>query len=122
VRVLEPGPGGGEWEEREAVKLEKFIFDALPFAGNPQFLETEREEEFAPLKNASGPDSIQTCRDGLILQQARWLEHCGIEVPRNEGRPLFRIEISPLYADGPEALKKRLGSAVNRIDADTLLA
>jgi UDP-N-acetylglucosamine/UDP-N-acetylgalactosamine diphosphorylase len=122
VRVLVPGPGGGVREEREAVKLEKFIFDALPFAANPQFLETEREEEFAPLKNASGPDSIQTCREGLILQQARWLERCGVEVPRKEGRPLFRIEISPLYADSPEALKKRLGPAVNKIDADTLLS
>jgi UDP-N-acetylglucosamine/UDP-N-acetylgalactosamine diphosphorylase len=122
VLVLAPGPGGVAKEEREAIKLEKFIFDAIPFAANPQFLETEREEEFAPLKNASGPDSIETSRDGLVRQQARWLEHCGVEVPRREGRPVFRVEISPLYADSPEALQNQLGAAVNRIDEDTLLA
>jgi UDP-N-acetylglucosamine/UDP-N-acetylgalactosamine diphosphorylase len=122
VDTLAPGPAGMSREEREAIKLEKFIFDAIPFAANPQFLETEREEEFAPLKNAGGPDSIQTCRDGLIGQQARWLERCGVQVPRRQGRPVFRVEISPLYADNPEALKNRLGATVNRIDEDTLLA
>jgi UDP-N-acetylglucosamine/UDP-N-acetylgalactosamine diphosphorylase len=122
VQVLVPGPGGGVLEEREAVKLEKFIFDAIPLAANPQFLETEREEEFAPLKNASGPDSIETCRDGLARQQARWLRSCGVEVPEREGRPTVRIEVSPLYADSPEELKNRLGGTVNRIDEDTLFA
>jgi len=122
VQVLVPGPGGGVLEEREAVKLEKFIFDAIPLAANPQFLETEREEEFAPLKNASGPDSIETCRDGLARQQARWLRSCGVEVPEREGRPAVRIEVSPLYADSPEELKNRLGGTVNRIDEDTLFA
>ncbi len=122
VEVLVPGPGGGVREELEAIKLEKFIFDAIPLASNAQFLETERGEEFAPLKNASGADSIETCRDGLIRQQARWLQRCGVEVPEREGRPAVRIEISPLYADSPEALKNRLEGTVNRIDEDTLLA
>jgi UDP-N-acetylglucosamine/UDP-N-acetylgalactosamine diphosphorylase len=121
VEVLVPGPGIGAQEEREVIKMEKFIFDAIPLASNPQFLETEREEEFAPLKNASGPDSIETCRDGLARQQARWLERCGVVVPEREGRPAVRIEISPLYADSQEALKNRLAGTVNRIDEDTLL-
>jgi UDP-N-acetylglucosamine/UDP-N-acetylgalactosamine diphosphorylase len=122
VQVMVPGPGGGVQEEREAIKLEKFIFDAIPLAANAQFLETEREEEFAPLKNASGQDSIETCREGLTRQQARWLERCGVQVPKREGRPSVRIEISPLYADSPEELKNRLGGTVNKIDEDTLLA
>ncbi len=122
VQVQVPGSEGWIREEREAIKLEKFIFDAIPLAANPRFLETEREEEFAPLKNARGPDSIETCRNGLVRQQARWLERCGVEVPEREGRPAVRIEISPLYADGPEELKNRLKGTVNRIDEDTLLA
>jgi len=122
VPILVPGPGGGTREEREAIKLEKFIFDAIPLAANAQFLETEREEEFAPLKNSSGRDSIATCRDALLRQQARWLERCGVRVPMREGRPAVRIEISPLYSDSPEELKNRLAGTVNKIDEDTLLA
>jgi UDP-N-acetylglucosamine/UDP-N-acetylgalactosamine diphosphorylase len=122
VRCLVPGPGGASVEEREAVKFESFIFDAAPLAASPQFVETSREEEFAPLKNATGPDSIDTCTAGMVEQHSRWLEACGVRVPREGGRPRHRVEISPLFADGPQALKERLGSSVNSIDEDTLLA
>jgi len=108
--------------EREAVKFERFIFDAIPQARNPLFFETERSEEFAPLKNRTGVDSIQTCRAGMIRQQARWLEAAGVRVPRRDGEPSVVVEISPLFASDPEALKKRLGDTVNIIDEDTLLA
>jgi UDP-N-acetylglucosamine/UDP-N-acetylgalactosamine diphosphorylase len=122
VRCLVPRPGGAAVEEREAVKFESFIFDAVPLAAAPQFLETSREEEFAPLKNATGPDSIATCTAGLIDQHSRWLEACGVQVPREGGRPKYRVEISPLFAADPQTLQERLGHTVNRIDEDTLFA
>jgi UDP-N-acetylglucosamine/UDP-N-acetylgalactosamine diphosphorylase len=122
VHTLVPTPRGGRLEEMEALKFEKFIFDAIPMARNPQFCETTREEEFAPLKNRSGVDSITTCRRGLEEQHARWLEQAGVAVPRRRGRPLHRLEISPLFAVDAESLKNRLQSSVNRIDEDTLLA
>jgi UDP-N-acetylglucosamine/UDP-N-acetylgalactosamine diphosphorylase len=109
-------------EEREAVKFESFIFDAAPLAASPQFLETAREEEFAPLKNASGPDSIETCIAGMIEQHSRWLEACGVRVPRESGRPRFSVEISPLFASDLQTLQDRLGHTVNNIDGDTLFA
>jgi hypothetical protein len=103
-----------------------FIFDAIADAGHPLFFETTREEEFAPLKNREGRDSIETCRQGMTSLYARWLESNGVIVPRREGKPLHRIEISPTFAwDAQslgESLKLRLPSTVNRIDEDTLLA
>jgi UDP-N-acetylglucosamine/UDP-N-acetylgalactosamine diphosphorylase len=120
-----PNQGSGTVEEREGIKFEMFIFDALADAENPLFFETTREEEFAPLKNRSGPDSIQTCRQGMMNLHARWLQAAGVSVPMHDGEPLHRIEISPSFAWDEEslgeALKKRLPSTVNRSDEDTLL-
>ena len=113
-------------EEKEAIKFEMFIFDALSDARNPLFFETLREEEFAPLKNRTGPDSIETCRRGMVNLYARWLQSAGVEVPMKDNLPLYRLEISPSFAwDVPslrEALKHEPASTVNRIDEDTLLA
>jgi UDP-N-acetylglucosamine/UDP-N-acetylgalactosamine diphosphorylase len=122
VRCLAPRAAGATVEEREAVKFESFIFDAIPLAASPQFLETSREEEFAPLKSASGPDSSETCAAGMVEQHSRWLEACGVRVPRDGGRPRHRVEISPLFAPDPETLQERLGHSVNNIDEDTLFA
>jgi UDP-N-acetylglucosamine/UDP-N-acetylgalactosamine diphosphorylase len=59
--TLNPTPEGTEIVEREAIKMEMFVFDAIPAAGRALFFETERAEEFAPLKNREGVDSIETC-------------------------------------------------------------
>jgi UDP-N-acetylglucosamine/UDP-N-acetylgalactosamine diphosphorylase len=123
AKVWQPGPRGGTVASREAVKFERFIFDAIGQARHPLFCETIREQEFAPLKNRSGVDSVDTCREGMVREHARWLEAAGVRVPRDaEGRPRVAVEISPLYAADPQALKKRLGDTVNRVDEDTLLA
>ena len=125
VRSWIPRSGGGVVEETEAIKFEMFIFDSLAGAANPLFFETSREEEFAPLKNRTGPDSIETCRQGMIDQGARWLRANGIAVPERDGKPVCRIEISPAVAwdacSLADVLKQRGLSTVNRIDEDTLL-
>jgi len=60
-------------------------------------IETAREEDFSPVKNAEGLDSPETCRRDLLRQYVRWLCKVGIEVPsNNEGDPEFVFEISPL--------------------------
>jgi UDP-N-acetylglucosamine/UDP-N-acetylgalactosamine diphosphorylase len=122
IASLRPTQEGGRVARRLAVKFEMFIFDAIPMARTPLFFETTREEEFSPLKNRTGVDSIETCRQGMIAQYARWLEQCGVTVPNRRGRALYRVEISPLFATDAETLKLRLGGSVNRIDGDTLLA
>ncbi len=82
-----------------AVKLEMFIFDALPVAAKSIVFETDRPEEFSPVKNAMGPDSPRTCRRDMIRRAARWLRLAGIELPHNpQGEPACTLEISPLFA------------------------
>ncbi len=95
--------------EPNAVKLEKFIFDALPMAESAVVLETRRLEEFSPVKNASGPDSLQTSLHDQVRRAAAWLEDAGVAVPRDaDGQVACAIEISPLRALDAEQLQARL--------------
>jgi UDP-N-acetylglucosamine/UDP-N-acetylgalactosamine diphosphorylase len=95
---VEPG-------EPNAVKLETFVFDALPLAEASLVYETDRTEEFAPIKNGSGADSPPTSHQLQCDRAGRWLEAHGITVPRDdEGRVTARIEISPLTALEPADL------------------
>lgn len=88
--------------ENNAVKLEMFIFDALPEAGQVVIYEAERNEHFAPVKNATGQDSIESCRILLQNRAAKWLENAGISIPRDENGKLdCSLELSP--ARYPEA-------------------
>jgi UDP-N-acetylglucosamine/UDP-N-acetylgalactosamine diphosphorylase len=99
-----------------AVKLEQFVFDAIPLAKNPIVYTTHRGEEFSPVKNAEGADSPETCRRDQVRRHARWLMAAGIEVPTKDGEPDARIEISPLYAATAEQLKAR-GVPLKKVEA-----
>jgi UDP-N-acetylglucosamine/UDP-N-acetylgalactosamine diphosphorylase len=90
-----------EPETPNAVKLEQFVFDAIPLAGRSLVVETDRVEEFAPVKNREGTDSIETSKRLQTERAARWLEGAGVRVPRSEdteARVDADIEISPLTA------------------------
>ena len=81
-----------------ALKFELFVFDALPLADRWLAVQTLREEEFAPLKNATGSDSPDSARALMIAQAHRWLA-----LPEGS----TAVEISPLYAlDAEEARAK----------------
>ena len=83
-------------EEPNAVKLEAFIFDALPLAKKTVILEADRNEEFAPTKNKTGVDSVESCREMMIERDCSRLERVGVKVPRSEDcKPLCAVEISP---------------------------
>ncbi|MEA2012536.1 MAG: UDPGP type 1 family protein [Verrucomicrobiota bacterium] len=92
-----------------AVKLETFIFDALPLSKNPLILEAKREKQFGPVKNKTGIDSSETCRELLIGKFADWLDDVGISVPRNsDGKTDCIIEISQeKYYDKEELIKDK---------------
>ena len=49
-----------------AYKLETFIFDILEFFDDVLSFEVVREDEFAPIKNATGVDSLDTARKLLV--------------------------------------------------------
>ena len=96
-------------EGPNAVKFERFIFDALPLASKFALVETDRAVEFEPLKNATGPDSPATVRQRMSDQFADWLEAAGAKVERrHDGSVPFGIEISPLYALDAAELKTKL--------------
>lgn len=91
------------------VKLELFVFDAIPLARNPLALYTRRDEEFSPVKNAEGEDSPATARRDLVRRAARWLEGAGWTVPRDAaGEPALPLEISPAFALDAADLRERL--------------
>jgi UDP-N-acetylglucosamine/UDP-N-acetylgalactosamine diphosphorylase len=78
-----------------AVKLETFIFDALPLAKRTMILEADRKEEFSPTKNPTGVDSVESCRKMISERDARRLEVAGVSIPRKEDGTLdCVIEIS----------------------------
>jgi UDP-N-acetylglucosamine/UDP-N-acetylgalactosamine diphosphorylase len=64
------------------VKLERFVFDALPLCRSSIVYETDRVEEFAPIKNATGVDSVESSKALQTARAARWLEAAGVKVPR----------------------------------------
>lgn len=94
-----------------AVKLETFVFDALPLTKKSIIYETDRVDEFAPIKNAdaTGPepsvDSPITAKRGQTERAGRWLEQMGVPVARDaQGRVDAVIEISHLTATEPQDL------------------
>lgn len=90
------------------VKLERFVFDALPRCRASIVYETDRTEEFAPIKNATGVDSVESSRAIQTARSARWLERAGVRVPyRPDGTPDCVLEISPLTATCAEELAER---------------
>ncbi len=92
-----------------AVKLETFVFDALPLAGNPVILEVDRAEEFSPVKNATGVDSLATAVRDQIDRASRWLESAGVAVPRKpNGEPDVVLEIAPSFAEDADEVPERM--------------
>ncbi|MEO0794611.1 MAG: UDPGP type 1 family protein [Verrucomicrobiota bacterium] len=90
------------------VKFEMFVFDALPFAQHPVIIATTREDEFAPVKNAEGVDSPQTCKEAQLAEFTRWAQAAGVEIASDEnGQPPFEFEITPKFADTQEAFVSR---------------
>lgn len=74
-----------------ALKFETFVFDALPLADRWLAVQVEREDEFAPLKNATGADSPATVKALTLARNARWLKAAGVETEHP-------VEIPPLVA------------------------
>ncbi|MHC4641821.1 MAG: UTP--glucose-1-phosphate uridylyltransferase [Planctomycetota bacterium] len=99
----------GNCMESNGVKLETFIFDALPIASKSVILETKRSEEFAPTKNLTGVDSVETTRQMMIDRAVGWLESAGIIVPRKPDDSVdCIIEIAPGFALQKDDIKAKL--------------
>ncbi len=98
-----------EPDQPNGIKLESFVFDALPLASKSIVLETVRSREFAPTKNATGIDSVQTTKQMMVARAADWLEAAGVAVPRKpDGSPDCLIEIAPSFAAEKDDVKAKL--------------
>jgi len=107
--------------EPNAIKLERFVFDAIPFAEQSIVLETDRIEEFAPVKNATGVDSIETSHRLQTEKAARWLESVGVKVPRrDDGTPDCVLELSGITAIEPAGLDR--ASLPDKIEPGAVVA
>jgi UDP-N-acetylglucosamine/UDP-N-acetylgalactosamine diphosphorylase len=88
-------------------KFETFVFDAIPLAGGVNVFVTERSEEFSPLKNAEGDNSLETVRRDLLERTRAWYRRAGRPVPEDESA----LELSPLVAPDYESFREHLALA-----------
>lgn len=109
--ILPDLDNSAKYEKKVPVlKFETFVFDTIPLAKKAIFFETSRNEEFFPLKNKTGVDSIETCTEGQNNLYRSWLTDCGFE----DVDKIERCEISPLFAPDRavflKTAKKKLSS------------
>jgi len=65
-------------------------------------IETNRADDFSPVKNASGVDSVETSAADQLRQFARWAKEAGLPLETDEtGLPSVTFEVSPLFGDTP---------------------
>ena len=94
-----------------AIKLERFIFDALPIAERTLIVEGNRMREFNPVKNRDGADSPETSRAALSRIGREWLAAAGCAIA--DDRP---VEISPLLALDADELADKIASGTVLVD------
>ena len=82
------------------MKFETFVFDALPLAKNPLILEADRSEEFSPVKNMTGNDSLESSKADQIQKAKNWLLKAGHKCIGNS-----IVEICPRSFPSPEDIQ-----------------
>lgn len=87
-------------EKPNGIKLEQFVFDVFPLLSLDKFacFEVKREDEFSPLKNASGTgeDDPETSKADIMGQGKRWVEEAGAIVVGDKTD--VGVEVSPLIS------------------------
>ncbi|HQJ09924.1 MAG TPA: UTP--glucose-1-phosphate uridylyltransferase, partial [Deltaproteobacteria bacterium] len=106
----------GNPAEIKGVKFETFIFDALPLAENTITMEVIREHEFAPVKNRTGEDSLESSKIMQSNLHKSWLKHLGIEVGSEN-----LVEICPLFAMEKDDLAAHIEHLPIKIVKDTYI-
>jgi UDP-N-acetylglucosamine/UDP-N-acetylgalactosamine diphosphorylase len=97
-------------EQPNAVKFETFVFDALPLAKNPLLLEADRLEEFSPVKNMTGVDSLESSQADQVKRAKRWLANAGHTIKEDA-----IVEICPRAFPNERAL---LGANLEKYDLE----
>ncbi|HQJ95126.1 MAG TPA: hypothetical protein PLT06_09880, partial [Syntrophorhabdaceae bacterium] len=83
---------------------------------NTCFLEVIRKEEFSPVKNSEGSDSVETARIDMANLYRGWLESEGFNVPTD-----IKVEISPLFALDKQEFSAKIKGIDIKLDKDLYL-
>ena len=90
--------GSGKLTERDGVKFETFVFDALGQSSASLTMEVDRALEFSPVKNAEGSDSPDSSRRDLCRLFSQFVLAKGLELPSaRDGETA--VEIDPFLAE-----------------------
>ena len=108
----------GARQEVPGFKNERFIFDLVPEAETSLGLQIDREQEFAPVKNAEGSDSPATAQALASACWSRWLAAAGVRVELADGQ---QIELSPLVAGTERQLRAEWDGRVEAVTGDYYL-
>lgn len=105
VKMLSPDGEIVLSEQPNAWKFERFIFDILPFSDKIKALLYPRERCYAPLKNLTGEDSLQSVRQALQSMDYQVYYHISGKLP-----PTRPFELSQeFYYPTPRLLQKWKG-------------
>jgi len=102
--------------EPNGVKLERFVFDAIPVAREPLVMRVAREREFAPTKNATGVDSVQSAKQLQHDRGVSWLVERGQRSPQG-----CTLELSGAAAWADVAGLEHVPHATPKPDASVVL-
>jgi UDP-N-acetylglucosamine/UDP-N-acetylgalactosamine diphosphorylase len=91
-------------ERPNAWQLEKYVFDLLADVETGLVVEGDRAGDFLPIKQATGVDSLESARSGLLSLYRGWLESAGATV-----HPAAVVEISPRWALSATDVAGRVG-------------
>ncbi|XP_030747353.1 UDP-N-acetylhexosamine pyrophosphorylase-like [Sitophilus oryzae] len=101
--ITQIGPDGDKIRpiQPNCIKVEKFIFDVISYSQNFLAWQTERVEEFSPIKNSdlSKKDCFNTAKIDLLSLHKSWVEKKG-GICKGIG-----LEVSPLASYGGEGLE-----------------
>lgn len=93
-----------EPDRPNAWQFERFVFDLLADVETGLVVEGDRAGDFLPVKQATGEDSLESARAGLLQLHRGWLEAAGAEV-----RPEAVVEITPEWALSAADVAGRVG-------------
>ena len=80
------------------------VNESSPVGPTPGSSKGVRARDFLPVKQASGEDSLESARAGLVALHRSWLEAAGTRV-----HPEAEVEITPGWALSAEEVLDRVG-------------
>lgn len=85
-------PERAEAVEQKCVKIEKFFLDFYGLVSQQVYIEVERREEFAPIKNKEGANDTPLTAYALYTQRnLRWAAKAGFQVVQSSASEYFQV-------------------------------